>query len=427
MVWDWTVGLEAVALEQDELPSTVGLDFRARLKSGQMYPGHLKAKFFGVSVMNLITGRLVNYSSCDGIDMVIKNLDLEPKDIIAEFYGPSWLIAKGSESISFKKSLRCWFGSSNRSLWNEHPFYTNWMVSDQRYHVFPYGELDGIPVAFVARSSLSWLRPDAVAKSLTPSLDRSRRHRFMPATSSPRSVNNTSSWIWCRKLFIGRLVNGSSCDASDMVIKHLDLKTKIDAMLRTFGARSFLIFTVKDKSSLSWLRPDAVARSLTPSPDRSRRRHFMPATSSPRSVNNTSSWIWCRGCTLNFSKPPVQHLVIAVELGSFDVIIEMDWLSKYHIVIVCDEKIVRIPYENGELTIQGVGYEDRRNYRFNIISCTKTQKYIERGCIDFLAQINEKKAEDNLEEKQLKDLSGLSPTRQVEFQIDLVPGAAPVA
>ncbi|GJZ34367.1 hypothetical protein Tco_0580184 [Tanacetum coccineum] len=38
--------------------------------------------------------------------------------------------------------------------------------------------------------------------------------------------------------------------------------------------------------------------------------------------------------------------LMPVELGSFDVIIEMDWLSKYHVVIVCDEKIVRIPYGN---------------------------------------------------------------------------------
>nr|GEY12345.1 hypothetical protein [Tanacetum cinerariifolium] len=45
--------------------------------------------FFGVEVIKLTTGRLVNGSSCDEIDMVIKNLDLEPKDIVAEFYGPS--------------------------------------------------------------------------------------------------------------------------------------------------------------------------------------------------------------------------------------------------------------------------------------------------------------------------------------------------
>nr|GEZ45814.1 hypothetical protein [Tanacetum cinerariifolium] len=57
--------------------------------------------------------------------------------------------SRSSESTSFKKSLRCWFGSSDRSLWNEHPFCTNWMV--KRHHVVPYGELSGIPVALEAR------------------------------------------------------------------------------------------------------------------------------------------------------------------------------------------------------------------------------------------------------------------------------------
>nr|GFA73448.1 hypothetical protein [Tanacetum cinerariifolium] len=35
--------------------------------------------FFAVSVMKLTAGRLVNGLSYDGIDMVIKDLDLEPK------------------------------------------------------------------------------------------------------------------------------------------------------------------------------------------------------------------------------------------------------------------------------------------------------------------------------------------------------------
>ncbi|GKE19861.1 reverse transcriptase domain-containing protein, partial [Tanacetum coccineum] len=41
-----------------------------------------------------------------------------------------------------------------------------------------------------------------------------------------------------------------------------------------------------------------------------------------------------------------------VELGSFDVIIGMDWLVKYHALIVCDEKVVRIPYGNEVLIIR---------------------------------------------------------------------------
>ncbi|GKA38323.1 putative reverse transcriptase domain-containing protein [Tanacetum coccineum] len=128
-------------------------------------------------------------------------------------------------------------------------------------------------------------------------------------------------------------------------------------------------------------------------------------------------------------------------LGSFDVIIGMDWLSKYHVIIVCDEKVVRIPHGNEVLTIHGDGSDERSKSKLSIISCIKTPKYIQKGCYVFLAQINEKKAKDKSEEKQLgdvpiirdfpkvflEDFPGLPPTREVEFHIDLVPGATPIA
>ncbi|GKA86691.1 hypothetical protein Tco_0808402 [Tanacetum coccineum] len=69
-----------------------------------------------------------------------------------------------------------------------------------------------------------------------------------------------------------------------------------------------------------------------------------------------------------------------VELGSFDVIIDMDWLTKYHAVIVCDKKIVHIPYSNEILTTQGNRNDVTSEYRLNIISYTKTQKYLQKGC-----------------------------------------------
>ncbi|GKC83270.1 putative reverse transcriptase domain-containing protein [Tanacetum coccineum] len=103
-----------------------------------------------------------------------------------------------------------------------------------------------------------------------------------------------------------------------------------------------------------------------------------------------------------------------VELGSFGIIIGMDYLAKYHSVIICDEKIVRIPYGD---------------------------EYIQKGFQVYLAQVTTKKTDDKSEEKRLEDvpivqdfpkvfpedLPRLPPTRQVEFQIDLVPGSTPVA
>ncbi|GJR17673.1 putative reverse transcriptase domain-containing protein [Tanacetum coccineum] len=105
-----------------------------------------------------------------------------------------------------------------------------------------------------------------------------------------------------------------------------------------------------------------------------------------------------------------------VEHGSFDAIIGMDWLAKYQAVIVCAEKIVRIPWRNKTLIIHGDGSNQGNVTRLNITSCTKTQKYMEKGFPIFLAHVTAK-----------EDCRVLPPTRQVEFQIDLVPGAAPVA
>ncbi|GJV22535.1 putative reverse transcriptase domain-containing protein [Tanacetum coccineum] len=130
-----------------------------------------------------------------------------------------------------------------------------------------------------------------------------------------------------------------------------------------------------------------------------------------------------------------------VELGSFDVIIGMDWLAKYHAVIVCAEKIVRIPFGDEILIVRGDGSSNKHGTRLNIISCTKAQEYLTKGCHVFLANITATKDEDKSKEKRLEDvpvvqefpevfpedLPGIPPTRQVEFRIDLVPGATPVA
>nr|GFB21512.1 hypothetical protein [Tanacetum cinerariifolium] len=50
-----------------------------------------------------------------------------------------------------------------------------------------------------------------------------------------------------------------------------------------------------------------------------------------------------RSCTLNFLNHPFNIDLMPVEMGSFDVIIGMDWLSKYQAIIVCADKIVRSP------------------------------------------------------------------------------------
>nr|GEX37485.1 putative reverse transcriptase domain-containing protein [Tanacetum cinerariifolium] len=111
-----------------------------------------------------------------------------------------------------------------------------------------------------------------------------------------------------------------------------------------------------------------------------------------------------RGYTLKFLNHPVNIDLIPAELGSFDAIIGMDWLAKYQDVIVCAEKIVRIPWGNETLIVRGDTKDKSEKKRLEDIPIVR----------DFPEVFPE-------------DLLGLPKTRQVEFQIDLIPGVAPVA
>ncbi|GKA89780.1 putative reverse transcriptase domain-containing protein, partial [Tanacetum coccineum] len=96
--------------------------------------------------------------------------------------------------------------------------------------------------------------------------------------------------------------------------------------------------------------------------------------------------------------------------------------NKNRLVVEEDEKIICIPLGNETLTIQG----DRGESRLNIISCIKTQKYLQKDCHVFLPHIKQKRSEEKSKEIRLKDvpivwdfpevfledLPGLPPTRQ---------------
>nr|GFA04742.1 putative reverse transcriptase domain-containing protein [Tanacetum cinerariifolium] len=76
-----------------------------------------------------------------------------------------------------------------------------------------------------------------------------------------------------------------------------------------------------------------------------------------------------QGCTLTFLNQPFEIDLMPIKLGSFDVVIGMDWLSKNHAKILCEEKVVHIPIDGETLIIRG----DRSKTRQNLISCIKTE------------------------------------------------------
>ncbi|GKF07012.1 putative reverse transcriptase domain-containing protein, partial [Tanacetum coccineum] len=112
-----------------------------------------------------------------------------------------------------------------------------------------------------------------------------------------------------------------------------------------------------------------------------------------------------QGCTLILLNQPFEIELILIKLGSFDVVIGMDWLSKYHARIIYDEKVVHIPIDGETLIIRSPSNgEEVRQKRLEDIPIVR-----------------------EFPEVFPKYLPGLPPIRQVEFQIDLIPGATPVA
>nr|GEU99427.1 putative reverse transcriptase domain-containing protein [Tanacetum cinerariifolium] len=69
---------------------------------------------------------------------------------------------------------------------------------------------------------------------------------------------------------------------------------------------------------------------------------------------NTNTVI--QGCTLTLLNQPFKIDLMPIKLGSFDVVIGMDWLSKYHAKIICDEKVVHIPIKDETLIILDQGF-----------------------------------------------------------------------
>ncbi|GJZ98707.1 putative reverse transcriptase domain-containing protein [Tanacetum coccineum] len=235
----------------------------------------------------------------------------------------------------------------------------------------------------------------------------------------------------------GNQVGGGNAPAKVYVVGHAGTNPDFNVMTDTFLLNnryaSILFYTGADRSFVSTAfssQIDIIPTALD---------HYYDVELADGRIIGLNTIL--RGCTLNILNHPFNIDIMPVELCSFDAIIGMDWLVKYQAIIVCAEKIVRIPWGNETLVV----HDDESNWghedRLHIISYTKTQGYTLKGCRVFLANVTTKETKDKSKEKRHEDvpiirdfldvfpedLSGLPSTRQVEFQIDLIPGAAPVA
>ncbi|XP_062085384.1 uncharacterized protein LOC133791474 [Humulus lupulus] len=126
--------------------------------------------------------------------------------------------------------------------------------------------------------------------------------------------------------------------------------------------------------------------------------------------------------------------LIELDMYDFDVILGMDWLTKYNATIDCKKKMVVFKLDGEEsLSFMGIAI----GLRIHIISALEAGKMLHHGCMRFLASVVSTAETGTQRPKDtrivrdyldvfLEDLPGLPPQREIEFMIELVPETASI-
>ncbi|KAJ9557826.1 hypothetical protein OSB04_012440 [Centaurea solstitialis] len=158
----------------------------------------------------------------------------------------------------------------------------------------------------------------------------------------------------------------------------------------------------------------------------------------PYEADTANGRVWvrefARGCTLELEGCLVPVVLRLIPMESLDVVLRMDWMIRNKVNIDCEQKMVRIKLPDGRTVVV---YGAKRNRSTSLISVIKANRCIRQGCVWFMAYVVDS-GRDKLEVKDVKvvcdypevfseDLVSLPPDREIEFWIDLVPAATPIA
>ncbi|KAJ9547289.1 hypothetical protein OSB04_019832 [Centaurea solstitialis] len=125
---------------------------------------------------------------------------------------------------------------------------------------------------------------------------------------------------------------------------------------------------------------------------------------------NGRGWVWeiTKGCMIEIDGCLVPVALRPIPMEGLDVVLGMDWLIRNKAKIDCEQKMVHVQLPDGR-----------------------------KGCIWYMAYVVDSRVEKlgisdikvvcDYPEVFLDDLDSLPPEREIEFRIDLVPGATPIA
>ena len=127
--------------------------------------------------------------------------------------------------------------------------------------------------------------------------------------------------------------------------------------------------------------------------------------------------------------------LIVLEMVDYDVILGMDWLSKYNDTIFCRrKKVVFQPSEGEMFEYKGTP----RGSKYRVVSALKASKMLIKGCVGYLAHVVDTTVEVVTELSDVrvvckfpdvfpKELLGLPLDREMKFEIELLHGTTPIS
>ncbi|KAL0313331.1 UNVERIFIED_CONTAM: hypothetical protein Sradi_5732400 [Sesamum radiatum] len=141
-----------------------------------------------------------------------------------------------------------------------------------------------------------------------------------------------------------------------------------------------------------------------------------------------------RSCPIVVEGVTLYADLVVINLREFDVILGMDWLARNHALVDCQTKEVAVEV-NGQMKTVIVG--ERKVIPNCLISAVTAFNLIKEGCEAYLASVHDttKVSPGVLEVPVVREfpdvfpeeLPGLPPHREVDFEIETIPGAAPIS
>ncbi|XP_073307232.1 uncharacterized protein [Primulina huaijiensis] len=141
-----------------------------------------------------------------------------------------------------------------------------------------------------------------------------------------------------------------------------------------------------------------------------------------------------KGCKIGIANQTFSADLIQLVMVDFDIILGMDWLANNNAIVDCKGKRVKLRTPNQEEIV----YHGKSKERKSLLSASQAWKAMKSGEDVHLAMVSEVQGEVELRTEDIpivcefpdvfpEELPGTVPDREVEFEINLVPGAAPIS